>query len=95
MPGANCVFPGCTVSRTDKHKDIGIFKVPTRKDEFHSDWRKNLINVITRYRENDTALKDQITAGNVYICERHFSSGDIELTSELLSFCIFFFFFAI
>ena len=62
MPGANCVFPGCTVSRTDKHKDIGIFKVPTRKDEFHSDWRKNLINVITRYRENDTALKDQITA---------------------------------
>ena len=85
MPGANCVFPGCTVSRTDKHKDIGIFRVPTRKDEFYSEWRKNLINVITRYREVDKALKDQINAGNLYICERHFSSGDIELTSKLLS----------
>ena len=34
MPGANCVFPVCAVSRKDKHKDIWILKVPTGIDEF-------------------------------------------------------------
>ena len=42
MPGANCAFPGCHVSRTEKYKGIGVFQIPTRKDQFYSEWRKDI-----------------------------------------------------
>lgn len=82
MPGANCSIPGCTVSRTEKHKGIGIFKVTTRTDEFYSTWRKNILDVIRRYRVEDKGFKKQIDSGNVFVCERHFPPEDIEFTSK-------------
>jgi hypothetical protein len=89
MPGANCSIPECTVSRTDKHKGIGIFKVPTRKDDFYSTWRKNILDVIRRYRIVDKSFKNQILSGNVYVCERHFPVEAIEFTSKYILHCCF------
>ena len=50
MPGANCTFPGCHVTRTKKHKRISIFQIPTRNGESYSGWRKSILNVLTKYR---------------------------------------------
>ena len=84
MPGANCSFPGCSVSRRGKYHGISIFQIPQRKDDFHVNWRKNLLDVISRFRCIDKAFKNQIDTGKVYICERHFESEDIELTSKFV-----------
>ena len=72
MPGRNCSLPGCTVSDIDKHKDIGMFKIPTKTDAFYSSWRKELSDLLAKYRPMDNFLKKRIAAGNVYFCEKHF-----------------------
>jgi hypothetical protein len=81
MPGKNCAFPGCPVSCSYKFKGVSIFQIPMRNDEFHSNWKKEIINVLFKYRVADKDLKDRVAAGKIYICERHFSTDDIELTS--------------
>ena len=83
MPGRNCAFPQCTVSFTKKHEGISLFQIPTRKDEFYTNWRNNIVQVLDRFRKVDKSLSERISAGNVYICERHFTADDIEYTSEL------------
>ena len=50
MPGGNCCLPQCTVSRTDRHTGIALFKIPTRKDDFYTAWRNKLVAVIRKYR---------------------------------------------
>ena len=88
MPGANCVLPGCGVSRHSNFKGVGIFQISRR--ESNKEWRTNLLGVISKYRSIDKYLKERIDSGNIYICERHFLPEDIEFTSEfiLLLFCI-------
>ncbi|XP_066915394.1 uncharacterized protein [Clytia hemisphaerica] len=70
MPGANCSMYGCGTSR--KHKDIGIFKLPLPKDDFHRKWRQELIDIILRYRVLDENLERQIQEDRIHICQRHF-----------------------
>ena len=82
MPGANCVFPGCFVSRTPKYENISMFKLPNRSGEFYVKWKKEILNIITKYRVVDKCFKKQIESGNIHVCERHFSKEDIELTSK-------------
>ena len=84
MAGANCAFPQCTVSRTAKYKGIGIFQIPMRQDDFHKNWRKEIVNVVSRFRVMDKTLKERVLNGKVYVCERHFIDTDIEFTSKLL-----------
>jgi len=72
MPGKNCCFPQCTVSQTQRHAGIKLFKVTTRKDEFHSNWRKKVINIISRYRVLDKIFYDRLENGRVFICEKHY-----------------------
>ena len=72
---ANCVFPQCGVQRIHKYSGIGLFKIPTRKCDFYTEWRNNLINV-------DKTLKERIMKGKVYVCERHFLPEDIERTGK-------------
>ena len=81
MPGANCAFPECTVSRTAKYQGIGIFQIPMRDDDFHVSWRNNIVAVLARYRVMDKAVRERVLTGKIYICERHFKTEDIEFTS--------------
>ena len=81
---ANCAFPTCTVTRTEKYKEIGIFKLPTRKTEFYSTWRKGMLDIISKYRVMDSAFKKKVMECevNLFICERHFAPNDIEFTKK-------------
>ena len=56
MPGANCAFPECTVSRTAKYQGIGILQIPTRNNDFHVSWRNNIVTVLEWYRVMDKAV---------------------------------------
>ena len=44
MPGANCSIFGCTKSRTTK--ELAIFSILKKDDEWHRDWIENLGNII-------------------------------------------------
>ena len=84
MPGANCAFLGCHVTRTKKYKGISVFQTPTRKDEFYSEWRKGILNFLTKYRSfKQTDLDERVSKGDIYICERHYVEDDFEFTSKL------------
>ena len=71
MPGENCSIFGCSTSR--RNKDLGIFKVPLPNSDVNKKWRSELINIITKDRVVDDALKKRIAITNLFICERHFS----------------------
>ena len=85
IPKANCVFPGCFTSRYTKHKDIGIFKLPSRSGDFYKQWKNDFLSVLCKYREADDNLKKRISSGDIYFCERHFVKEDIEFTSKIVS----------
>ena len=72
MPVDNCSIYVCPVSCRAKFKGIAIFKVPSGSDEFNSRWRDKLVAVITRNRERNSALNQQIKSTKVFICQRHF-----------------------
>ena len=46
-----CAFPGCHVSNTPKYNGKSLFQFPTRKDEFNTRWRKNLLDCLLKFRE--------------------------------------------
>ena len=77
MPGVNCSIVGCTVSRRSKYQGCGIYKVPSGEDEFETNWRNKFIAIITRGRPVDTDLIERINKKKLYICQRHFSSEDL------------------
>ena len=83
MPGGNCAFPKCTVSRTQNHQGTGIFKIPMRNNEFYTNWRKEIVGVLARYRVMDKTLRERVQEGKISICERHFKQEDIEYTSNV------------
>ena len=56
---------------------MSIFKIPSATNESKAKWGSELINIVTRDRELDEALKKRISSNNLYICERHFSSDQI------------------
>ena len=63
MPEKNCVL------QTPQHAGIKLFRISTREDKFYSKWRKDMVNVINRYRVIDRQLNERVLAGKVYICE--------------------------
>lgn len=71
MPGANCSIYGCSTSR--KNKGIAIFRVPTGNDEYSKTWREKIVNIITRDREIDYSLRQQIEHRTLHTCELHYS----------------------
>ena len=70
MPGANCSIFGCSTSR--KSKGIAIFRVPTGDDEYSSQWRRKLVDIITKDREIDASLRNQIEKRTLNTCELHY-----------------------
>jgi hypothetical protein len=75
MPGANCSIVGCSTSR--RNKELSIFKIPSETTDFNRNWRKELINIITKDRVIDDSLRRQIDSSRLYICEKHFSKDQL------------------
>ena len=62
MPGKNCAFPGCGVSCSYKYKGVSIFQIPMRNDEFQLNWRKEIDDILFKYRVADKDMKDRVAA---------------------------------
>ena len=69
MPGENCAVPSCSISRKNK---ISIFKVPLPNNDENKKWSKELINIISKYRQHDESLNKRIQSHKLFVCERHF-----------------------
>jgi len=82
MPGRNCCMPQCTISETQKHVGIKLFQIPTRKNDFYSEWRKETIDVVGKYRVIDGIFQTRIENGRAFICEKHYAEDDFEFTSR-------------
>ena len=82
MPGGNCCFPQCTVSRYVIHNDRHLFKITTRKAPFYAKWRDDIINIVKQYREIDATFTQKAESGKKYICDRHFLPTDIQTNGE-------------
>ena len=80
----NCAFSGCFTWIYTKHKDIKIFKLPSRSGHFYKLWKNDFLSVLYKYREADDNLKKRISSGEIYFCERHFGIEDIEFTSKIM-----------
>ena len=70
MPGENCSIFNCHSSRAAP--GISFFRVPTKDDEYSTNWRNNIIAVITRDRVIDGNLKRQIKSRTFHTCELHY-----------------------
>ena len=57
MPGENCAFPGCSISRKDT---ISIFKVALPNNDVNEKWRKELVHIILKYRQRAESLNKRI-----------------------------------
>ena len=75
---ANCAIYGCFTNRSnEKYKGISLFKVPGGSDEYSIEWSKKLIDVITKGREMDQSLRNQIKSKRLWICENHYLPSQI------------------
>ena len=59
------------------YKDVSIFKIPSATNDSKAKWRKELINIITKDRVNNSSLRKQIASNHIYICERRFTADQI------------------
>ena len=87
MPGANCSIFGCGTSR--RNTGVGIFRLPSEKDEKSKQARDEWIKVITRDRVVDANFRKIIEAGNAYVCEKHFKKEEIECREYYIFFLIY------
>ena len=81
MPGKNCCIPGCGVSETPKYEGIKLHTITTRKCEFYSQWRENILAVVKRYRVFDDIFVRRIKKGRAFLCDRHYKPEDYEKLS--------------
>lgn len=81
MPGANCSILGCSTSR--RKVGVAIFRVTAGKDEYNTNWRNKVIDIVTKYREIDKPLRDRIEKKNIYICERHYEDKFILISKYM------------
>jgi len=55
-----------------KSKGIAIFRVPTGDDNYSTQWRKKIVDIVTRDREIDSSLRSQIEKRALHTCELHY-----------------------
>ena len=82
----NCAFVGCCTNRnnlSETYKGISLFKITNRKGDYYENWRKEVVNILTKSRVIDATLKHQIETDTVYICERHYKPEDIKISRKL------------
>ena len=77
--GICCVFPGCPVySGLPQYKGVSLFKLPSKAID--RDWKKQLVDLIKKYRVVDKCLQSRIDESKVWICSLHFTESDFEYT---------------
>ena len=79
MPGANCSVYGCYTSRYSR--GIAIFSLPKGQDNYNVQWRRKLIEIITKDRLIESALRKQIASESLHICERQFKEHEVNKVS--------------
>ena len=77
MPGVNCAVIGCASCR--RTKGIGIFKLPSAKDDKYKRWRDEWVGELKKTREVDKDFRRKINEDKVYSCEKHFKDEVIEI----------------
>ena len=70
-------MPECGTTRRKTFKNVGIFKLPSRKNAEWRKWREEILNVILKYRVADKHFKEQLEKDRVHICERHFKPEEV------------------
>lgn len=70
MPGENCVFVGCPVSRTKRYIHLSLFKIPSEKQV---EWREEVVKVVSRTRD----LKS-FNINSAHVCSRHYEETCFE-----------------
>ena len=71
------------IETTDEEQAISFFKITTRNSDFHKEWRKNVLQIVKRYREDvDENFIKQMMAGKKWICSRHYKEEDIKTSGE-------------
>lgn len=70
MPGSNCAIFGC--HNSGANKGISFFKIPTKDDDYSTEWRNKIVNIITRDRIIDKNLRKQIDNRTLSVCEIHY-----------------------
>uniref|UniRef100_A0A7M5WQG4 THAP-type domain-containing protein n=1 Tax=Clytia hemisphaerica TaxID=252671 RepID=A0A7M5WQG4_9CNID len=77
--GTCCVFPGCPVySGLPQYKGVSLFKLPSKAID--RDWKKQLVDIIKKYRVVDKCLQSRIDESKVWLCSLHFTESDFEYT---------------
>ena len=71
MPGDNCAIPGCSTSRATP--GVALLGTAKNNDEYNVNWRKNIVDMITKIRVVDASLKRQIERRSLHFCEKHYS----------------------
>ena len=89
MPGAKCAFPHCGVTRREPFSSLAIFQVPKRTGEFYTKWRKDILDVLLKYRGVDATFRERLKNGKVFICERYFLPEDIVFKSKFEEYMLF------
>ena len=70
MPEDNCAIPGCSTSRPTL--GVALLGMPKNDDEYSVNWRKNIVDMITKIRVVDASLKRKIERKSLYFCEKHY-----------------------
>ena len=70
MPGVNCAIPGCPTPRATP--GVALFVMPKNDDEDNVNWRKNVVDMITKMRVVDASLKRQMERKSLHFCEKHY-----------------------
>ena len=83
MPGDNRAVCGCGSCR--RKKGIGIWKLPSAKNEAHMKWRDVWLNEITKPRVIDQDVRRLIAIDRVFTCEKQFEPEGIEIYSTTYS----------
>ena len=82
MPGVNWAVFGCGPCR--RTKGIGIFKLPSAKDEKHKKWSEEWLSELKKTRELHKDFRRQINQEKVFTCEKDFYLKDIEICNCFL-----------
>ena len=70
MPGYNCAIPGCSTSGATP--GVALLDMPKNDDEHNVNWRKNIVDVITKIRVVNASLKRQTERKSLHFCENHY-----------------------